>query len=254
MTFFPHPLSRPGRAGSGEVGRTDFAVPAGTLGRWLERLEGEGIDVGEIVDGDRRTLEVFDPHGTRLALIEAAGPNGAQAWTSGGVPADLAVRGFAGIRLDVRDVEPTAAFLREMFGLPEIGHDGGSRWFDAGGGQRVEVAADAGAGGGRARLGAGSVHHVAFRVPDDAAQIAMQRRLMDAGVGVTEIKDRQYFRSIYFREPGGVIFEIATDVPGFAVDETEAQLGQVLKLPPWLEPQRAALEEVLPPLTREASS
>lgn len=260
MTFFPHPLARPGQAGSGEVARTDFAVPAGTLGRWRERLESEGLVVAETDEGDRRGLQVHDPHGTRLALIESAGPGGPGApgsvepWVAGDVSADLVVRGLAGVRLNVRDVEPTADFLQQVFGFQEVEGHGDSRGFDDGNGQRIEVAAMPGAAEPRAQLGAGSVHHVAFRVPDDEAQVSLQRRLGDAGFGVTEVKDRQYFRSIYFREPGGVIFEIATDVPGFAVDEPEAQLGQMLKLPPWLESRRADLERALPPLKKGVSA
>ncbi len=254
MTFFPHPLARRGRAGSSEVARTSFAVPAGTLADWRERFEAEGLAVEEAEENDQRVLRAHDPHGTRLALVESAGPDGAEPWTGGGVSADIAVRGVAGVRLSVPDVEATAAFLADVFGLPEVGRSSGvgdGRWFDAGDGQRVEVIASAAP---RAQLGAGSVHHVAFRVADDEAQLALRRRLADAGLGVSEVMERQYFRSIYFREPGGVLFEIATDAPGFAIDEPEAELGQTLKLPPWLEPRRAELERGLPPLTRAAAS
>ncbi len=248
MTFFPHPLARPGRAGGGEVGRTTFAVPTGTLDPWQARLAAEGWAVEETAAASPRVLELRDPDGVRLALVESTGASGGDPWAVEGVPPEIAIRGFESVRLDVPDVDPTADFLREVFGLPEVERQGGRRCFDAGDGQRVEVAATASP---RAQLGAGSVHHVAFRVPDDDAQLAMQRRLAEGGFAVTDVQDRQYFRSIYFREPGGVIFEIATDVPGFAVDEAEAELGQALKLPPWLESRRSDLEQALPPLTRE---
>ncbi|MFA9479743.1 ring-cleaving dioxygenase [Phycisphaerales bacterium AB-hyl4] len=251
MTFFPHPLARAGRAGSGEVARTTFAVPAGALADWRQRLEREGLALEQTDEGDQHLLEVRDPHGTRLALTESAGPSHVEPWTGGQVSADLAIRSIESVRLDVPDVDATVAFLQEMFGLQQVGGRGDRRWLDAGGGQRVEVKASARP---RAQLGAGSVHHVAFRVPDDEAHVAMQRRLAEGGYAVTEVKDRQYFRSIYFREPGGVIFEIATDVPGFATDEPEAELGQRLKLPPWLESRRTELMQSLPPLTQEVSS
>jgi len=253
MTFFPHPLAHPGLAGSREVARTAFAVPAGTLGQWRERLEAERLPVMLVEEGDRHELQVRDPHGTRLALVESAGPKGVEPWGTGGVSADLAIRGFESVRLNVPDIGFTAAFLQEALGLREIEcpyESGNSRSFDVGDGQRVEVVASTEP---RAELGAGSVHHVAFRVPDDEALVAMRHHLTDSGYGVTKVKDRHYFRSIYFREPGGVIFEIATDVPGFTIDEPEAELGQTLKLPPWLESQRMTIEQSLAPLTREAS-
>ena len=251
MTFFPHPLARPGQAGSGEVARTAFAVPEGTLGNWHQRLEANGLAMRETDVGGQIGLEVQDPHGTRLALIETAGPDGVEPWAGHGVSADMAMRGFDSVRLNVRDVQPTATFLAEALGLPEVARHGDSRWFDVGDGQRIEVAPSADS---RAQLGAGSVHHVALRVPNDATQLFMRARLIKTGVGVTDVQDRQYFRSIYFREPGRVIFEIATDVPGFAIDEADAELGQAIKLPPWLESQRSVLEQSLPPLAKEMST
>ncbi len=250
MTFFPHPLARDRKPGTSEVAQTAFAVPAGSLAAWRDRLAGAGVDAQETQIAGQAAIAFADPHTTRLVLVEGTGPAEAVPRTAGGAPGEMAIRGFAGVQLAVPDVAATARFLADVFGLPERTSDGPNRGFDAGANQWIEVTPMAGQ---RARLGAGAVHHVAFRVPDDDAQLALRERLIDVGISVTPVQERMYFRSIYFREPGGVIFEIATDVPGFAVDETEAELGQSLKLPPWLERQRAVLERSLPSLTREAT-
>lgn len=247
LTFFPHPHARDRQPGTSEVAHTSFSVPAGALADWRQRLTAAGIDVEEVQVVGQSAIAFADPHSTRLRIVESTGPADAAPWTDAGIAADAAIRGFDGVRLAVPDIDPTATFLTDVFGLPERDRHGDARWFDAGDSQRIEVIASADP---RARLGAGAVHHVAFRVPDDEAQLALSQRLVAAGIGVTPVQDRQYFRSIYFREPGGVIFEIATDIPGFAIDEAENDLGQSLKLPPWLEPQRATLEQSLPPLTQ----
>lgn len=251
LTFFPHPRARDRQAGSSEVSQTSFAVPAGALGEWRRRLNEAGIAAKDAELAGQPALAFADPHTTQLMLVESAGPAAAVPWTDDGMPAEIAIRGFDSVRLAVSDIEPTAAFLADVFGLPELDRHGDARWFDAGDGQRIELVASADP---RARLGAGAVHHVAFRVPDDDAQLALRERLSAAGLGVTPVQERQYFRSIYFREPGGVIFEIATDTPGFTVDEPEADLGRSLKLPPWLESQRAVIEQSLPPLAQAVTS
>lgn len=251
LTFFPHPYARNRQPGSSEVTDTAFAVPAGALAAWRDRLTAANITVEQTQFAGQAALAFADPHTTRLMLVESEGPAETVAWTDGGVPTDTAIRGFAGVRLAVPEVGPTAHLLAEVFGLTEYDPHKTSRWFDAGDGQWIEVTPSALP---RARFGAGAVHHVAFRVPDNHAQLALRERLIAAGISVTPVQERQYFRSIYFREPGGVIFEIATDVPRFTIDEPEAELGQSLKLPPWLEPQRAVLEQSLPPLTQAVTS
>lgn len=263
LTFFPHARARPARPGSGEVALTRFAVPTGSLDHWRRRLDALGIAFEPTADADRPAITLRDPHDTRLALVEAAdapadAPTDVDPWVADDpnddLPADAAILGFDSVQLAVRDPAPTVALLSDLFALREITAAGtGRRVFSADGqrpGQRVEVVpCDAPA----ARFGAGAVHHVAFRVADEADHDAMRRRLTEAGLAVSEVKDRQYFKSIYFREPGGVICEIATDGPGNTFDEPEQALGQSLMLPPWLEPQRPQLERALPPLTGAAS-
>jgi glyoxalase family protein len=250
MTFFPHPNWRAGVPGSREVARTDFGVPAGALGYWAERLTKAGVELtrGTTLGGQER-LEFSDPDGTRLSVIDnELREVSAEAPTSE-VPPERAVTGIASVAIVVSSVGETAQFLTEMFGFKNLGSDGRRTWFEAGAhapSQQLEVIEDPGAA--PAVLGAGSVHHVAWRVADAAAQ-ARVRSLVDGKVlGLTDVRDRNYFQSIYFREPGGVIFEVATDVPGFLVDEDEASLGATLKLPAEFEPQRAEIEAALPSL------
>lgn len=250
ITFFPYPRARPGQPGTSQVAQTTLAIPAGTLTQWQHRLEAEGVSPKQTQINNQKLLQFRDPHGTQLALIEANNPASVDPWTSI-VPANLAVRGIHSVLLHVPDIKLTADFLRRVFGLAELTpkddpNSDDTRSFQLDNHQRIEMAESLQP---RARLAAGSVHHIAFRVPDEDALAAIHKRLANAGFDASPIRDRKYFRSIYFREPGGVIFEIATDTPGFTVDEPEDSLGQQLQLPPWLEPQRAQLTQSLPPLT-----
>jgi glyoxalase family protein len=226
-------------------------VPEGALGYWAHRLVDKGIphDAPEKRLGET-VLSFKDPDGTRLAVVAVPGIESERAWSDGEVPADAAIRGFHSVSLLLREAEPTGAILTDVFGFAEIGRDGSTVRYQAqgtavGGIVDIRVAGDFL----RGRQGAGSVHHIAFRAADDEAEFAMMKKLADNhGIRTTDQKDRNYFRSLYFREPGGVLFEIATDVPGFAADEPVATLGQALKLPPPLEPRRREIEAVLPAL------
>jgi len=196
-------------------------------------------------------LSFRDPDGMRLALVGLPGLADKPAWAGSAVPVEHAIRGFQGVSLLVADAGPTAAILTDVFGFVETGREETVIRYQAGDGTAEGQIIDLRVAGGflPARQGAGSVHHIAFRAADDAEQERMVRRLADVhGQRTTEQRDRNYFRSVYFREPGGVLFEIATDVPGFAVDEPAESLGQALKLPQGLEPQRARIEAVLPAL------
>jgi glyoxalase family protein len=250
LTFFPWEHAGTGRVGVGLTQETAFRVPLGAIGYWMHRLIEKGVAVDTPV---RRfgepVLEFADPDGLRLALIGIAGAESEPAWSGGDIPAEHAVRGFHGVTLMLDQAAPTGVILTDVLGFAEVGRE------DA----MVRYRADAAAGGFldireakgflRGGMGRGSVHHVAFRAVDDAAQVAMAKRLLEHHrVQTTEQKDRRYFRSIYFREPGGVIFEIATDEPGFTIDEPLATLGGALKLPPFLEAHRAELESALPAL------
>ena len=250
LTFFPWPLARRGQRGVGQVTSTALAVPEGSLGWWRQRLERFSVPVeGPRRRFDEASLALADPDGMRLELVAEANEGLPEAWPEGAVPGEHAVRGVHSVALTLSDPEPTAELLTAGLGLRPAGEEPGRLRFAAGAGgigDRVDLLARPDAGYGRG--GAGSVHHVAWRVAADPQQESWRRRLVARGLGVTPVQDRSYFRSIYFREPGGVLFEIATDVPGFTTDERAEELGSELRLPPWLEPQRERIAAALPAL------
>jgi glyoxalase family protein len=252
LTFFPWEHVASGRLGVGETQETAFRIPEGSVGYWAQRLVETGVAHDPIARRFGETvLPLRDPDGTRLALVAVPGIGSEPGWTGGDVPTEHAIRGLHGVTLLLREAAPTGAILTDVFGFAEIGSEGTTTRFKADG-TAIGGVVDIRAAGDflRGRPGGGSVHHVAFRAADDEAQSAMTRRLAEHhGIDTTEQKDRNYFRSVYFREPGGVLFEIATDIPGFAVDEPASALGQSLKLPAGLEPRRREIEAVLPALT-----
>jgi glyoxalase family protein len=251
LTFFPWEHAAPGRLGVGETQETVFRVPAGAIGYWTHRFVAQGVPHDAPLKRFGETVLAFrDPDGMRLALVGVAGIEAQTAWAGSDVPLEHAIRGFHGVSLLVADAAPTGAILSDVFGFREIGREGTLVRYRADGAPQGDVIDLRVAGGFLpARQGAGSVHHIAFRAADDAAQGEMVRKLAENhGIRTTEQRDRNYFRSVYFREPGRVLFEIATDVPGFAVDEPAESLGQALKLPAGLETQRARIEAVLPAL------
>jgi glyoxalase family protein len=250
LTFFPWDHVAPGRVGIGQVQETLFRVPEGALGYWTHRLVEQDVPHGAPERRFNEAVLTFrDPDGTRLALVAVPGIEGEPAWSGGDVPAEHAIRGFHGVTLLLEDAAPTGAILTNVLGFAEAACEGNltryaARETNLGG--LVDLRAVGGFLPGR--QGGGSVHHLAFRAEDDAAQAAMVAKLAGHGIQATEQRDRDYFRSVYFREPGGVLFEIATDDPGFAVDEPAASLGQTLKLPRILEARRAGIEAALPTL------
>jgi glyoxalase family protein len=249
ITFFPHPAFRPGSPGAREVAVTHFAVPAGALGYWSDRLHRAGLALERESNGGRERLAFRDPDGTRLTVGEAGVRLDGFGAPEASVPPDRAIAGLAGVTTVVNELAPTAEFLTTALGFRSVGGDATRAWFEPGSGssgQRIEVVEDPTAP--RPTLGVGSVHHVAWRVADDAARDRVRLAVDGKVTGLTPTRDRNYFRSIYFREPGGVIFEVATDVPGFLVDEDEASLGTELKLPPQFEGRRTEIEAALPPL------
>ncbi len=251
LTFFPWEHAAPGHAGAGETSETGFRIPRASVAWWRNRLVTHGIAAPHKAERFGETVLSFrDPDGMALALTAADAPADEQSWSTGEIPEEHAIRGFAGVTLTLADAAPTAAVLTDVLGFSAEGQDGGTLRFRANGtalGGVVDLHRVSGIG--RAQMGRGSVHHVAFRAADDEEQAAMAARLhAEHGILTTEQKDRSYFRSVYFREPGGVIFEIATDTPGFAVDEPDAALGNTLKLPAFLEPQRTRIEASLPVL------
>jgi glyoxalase family protein len=249
LTFFPWPDVPRGRQGAGMTTATAFSVPGSSLGWWHERFKQLGVDSDEPRSRDEEEVLTFrDPDGMVIDLIAAEG-DARSGWDGvADIPAEHAVRGLHAITLSERQLDPSAGMLTELLGMSLTGEEGDrSRFGMAGGTSGALVNVFAGVRD-RGLQAGGTVHHVAFRAPDLATMTLWRQELVARGVRVTEILDRQYFKSIYFREPGGVLFEIATDVPGFAVDEPLLELGRSLKLPPWLEPSREQIAAALPPL------
>ncbi|MDH4441542.1 MAG: VOC family protein [Rhizobium sp.] len=248
MTYFPFPGVTRGRPGIGEVGEIQFAVPKGTLAFWQERLTARGAKLGALdtVFGARR-LRFSGPDGDPLSLIETE-DDARPAWTDGGVSADVAIRGFAGASFNLHDTAATSELLSFM-GYQKGEQQGDTTRFIIPGGNGADTI-DLKAMPGTAfnRQGAGSIHHIAFAVENRQKQLDVRKALVDTGYQVTPVIDRDYFWAIYFRTPGGVLFEIATNEPGFDRDEDAAHLGEMLKLPAQYEPFRGQIEAGLTPL------
>ncbi len=248
MTYFPFPNIGAGRPGTGEVGTTVFAVPEGALAAWRARLaERDVAGIGaETRFGEDRLL-FQGPDGDGFALVEAPGDDRAP-WTGGGVGADTAIRGFHSTSLRLRRTAETAELLTFM-GYAEAGREGDlTRLVREGGNGAHVIDLEEHPDARAATQGAGSVHHVAFAVADRAAQAEVRKAIADTGYMVTPVIDRDYFWAIYFRTPGGVLFEVATNEPGFARDEDPAHLGEALKLPKQHEHLRGWLESHLEPI------
>lgn len=249
LTFFPWPGVPQGRAGAGMASTTAFSVPGESMGWWHRRLTQLQVDVDAPALRDHEeVLTLRDPDGMVLELIAADGDH-RSGWDGvEDISADMAVRGLHSVTLSESRLDPTVAMLTDLMGM-DLHTEGRSRarfsMADGGAGALVDVAGDASVRGLQA---GGTVHHVAYRVPDLETMARWQQELTERGVNVTDIRDRQYFQSIYFREPGGVLFEIATDTPGFDIDEPLLELGRSLKLPPWLEPSREQIAANLPPI------
>jgi glyoxalase family protein len=252
LTFFPWRGMPRGIRGNGETVAVAYSVAPGVLDFWeayLARLsfEPERLEPRFGANG----VAFDDPDGMRIELIEDDRPLTVRHWEDGPIPEPYALRGFHGVTLWLHEVEPTAALLTEQMDYTAVGQEGDRyRYQGASGyiGLYVDILHRPNMPQGR--FGSGSVHHIAFRTVDDEEQAEYRSKLHSAGYPVTTVQDRQYFHSIYFRSPGGVLFEIATDAPGFYYDEPIAELGSSLKLPPWLESQRAQVESGLPPIVR----
>ncbi len=254
ITFFDWPLP-PEIRGTRSISCTGLRVAEASLDYWVGRLRGHGLNVGAIreVDG-RATLDFEDPEGQRLRLT-ADRPDKPQPWEKSPVPAEHQILGLGPITISVPDLAPTAAVLVQVMNLRQVrSHaspdgEGEVHVFEMGaGGPAAELHVAVQPGLPPARQGAGGVHHVAFRVPDAAAIGAWARHVKGFRIPSSGEVERYYFRSLYFREPGGVLFEIASDTPGFAVDEPMETMGETLSLPPFLEARRAEIEAGLKPL------
>ena len=250
LTFFPWPDGARGRQGTGQVGTVSLAIPPASLGYWIERLLQHGIKYeGPTRRFDEQVLAFADPDGLLLEIVATPRVERVEPWRDGPVPAEHAVRGIHGVTIWEDGDRGTAELLTGFMGYRPVAEEGNQIRFESareGAGSVVDLRRAAGfwAGG----TGVGTVHHVAFRAESEAAQLAQRTRLEGAGVELTPVVDRQYFRSVYFREPGGVLFEIATDPPGFTLDEPAESLGTSLRLPPRFEPLRERIEATLPSL------
>lgn len=232
LTFFPWPTAPPGRAGTGQVAGVSFAIPQNALAHWSDRLRAAQVAVKSGARFGEEYLELRDPHGLKIELFASAP-----------AAADPAIVKLHSATLCENAAESTARLLCEILSFTRAGIEQNRTRFEVAG-TPLDVLEMPGSE--RGRMSSGTVHHIAWRVADAAEQLQWREKLIAAGLRVTRVIDRQYFRSIYFREPGGVLFEIATDGPGFFIDETEP--GSSLKLPPWLEPIRASIERRLPPI------
>ncbi len=247
MTFFPWPRAAAGIPGAGIVTATAFSIPQDSAEFWTERLSSGGIGHRVLSDAAGESLVALrDPDGLEIALVaDPDAETGPAVWGGGSVPEHHAIRSFHGATLSVRDPQKSARLLADVFGMVPTTAPSGRLRFVAPGNEPGRVI-DIDSANEWNRGGRGTVHHIAFRARDDDEQRAWRERLLEAGLQVTQVLDRQYFRSVYFREPGGVLFEIATDGPGFDRDEPVERLGQRLKLPDWLETRRESIERTLP--------
>ena len=251
LTFFPWRGMGAGRPGTGSISEVALAVPAASLDFWMERLETHGVSgVAHVRRFGEQLLTFRDPHGVALALIATDDAREFAPWTESPVAPANQIRGLHAVRLTESAFEPTTRFLQGGLAFELVGEeDGWRRYTVAGGGSGRLVEVRALPDTPRAISGVGSVHHVAFRVADDAAEQRAQQEVTAAGGRTTPVIDRYWFKSVYFKEPGGALFEIATDGPGFTRDEDAATLGEQLILPPFLEAHRAEIERMLQPVT-----
>ncbi len=248
LTFFPWPGVVKGRLGAGETTRTAFSVPLESLPYWEERLAAHNVTVEEKTQRfNEHVLTFADTDGMKLEIVAHADAGPVKAPRYASVPSEHAIRGFFGVTLLERTLSDTAAILGLM-GFREVAQENSRHRFAAEGtalGNHIDILINAKAPHGN--MGAGSVHHIAFRAQDDAAQLEWREEIAKH-LNVTTVQDRTYFHSIYFREPGGVLFELATDSPGFAIDEPIEHLGEELRIPEWFEPRRSAIEARLAPI------
>ena len=248
MTYFPWQHMQRGQKGNGETGAVGYTIRPESLGFWQERLKKMGISVNAAETRfSEAVLKFTDPDGLWLELVATNAPATFRHWEAGPIAPQHALCGFHSVTLWLAEVEATAVLLTEQLGYEFVGQEGNRFRFKGASddiGLFVDILHRPGQPVGQ--FGAGSVHHIAFRTVDDAEQQEYLQKLLGAGFRVTPVLDRQYFHSIYFRSPGGVLFEIATDAPGFLYDEPVEELGTHLKLPPWLEENRPLITQTLP--------
>jgi len=251
LTFFPWPGARRGTRGTGQIEATAFAIPPDSMGYWLERLKQQRVAAERTSPRfGEEGIRLVDPDGLLIELIASRSHGGGEPWADSPVPAEHGLRGFHSVSAALEGYERTARLLSETFGYRLIDESGNRFRFaspdESAPGRIVDLLCQPDTAIGR--VAAGSVHHIAFRAKDQAEQLQWREHLVDLGYNVTPVIDRTYFHSIYFREPGGVLFEIATEPPGFTLDEKLDELGTHLRLPPLMESARSQIEQILPPI------
>ncbi|WP_010284898.1 ring-cleaving dioxygenase [Bacillus timonensis] len=244
ITFFPWLKQLKGRIGLGQVGVTSYSIPSGSLEFWEERLSKFGVDFRSSIRFGERNIAFNDPDGLELELIER-NEGSINNWSFGGIKSENAIKGFSGATLISAQPNKTADLLENVLGLTCIGDEEGFLRFksDASLGNIIDIKLTPSV---RGLMGAGTVHHIAWRAKDEEDLLRWRNLLQEKGYYPTEVRDRNYFKAVYFHEEGGILFEIATDPPGFSVDEPTNELGKKLMLPTWLESKREELEESLP--------
>ncbi|MFD1203714.1 ring-cleaving dioxygenase [Sporosarcina contaminans] len=252
ITFFPWADAYKGKIGDGQVGVTSYVVPTGAIGFWTQRLEAFNISYNKTERFGEQYLTFDDPHGLHLEIVERE-EGALNTWTFGGVTPDVAIKGFGGATLYSSQPSKTAKLLEEIMGFERIGEEGDLIRFrsSAAIGNIIDLKTEP---QGRGQMGVGTVHHIAWRAKDDEDQLEWQQYVAEKGYHVTPVQDRNYFNAIYFREFGEILFEIATDPPGFAIDEPLEKMGEQLMLPTQYEQYREQLEQRLIPIeVREPS-
>ena len=249
MTFFGWPTWPKQRKGSGQVTTVAFTIPESSVDFWVRRLRELGVQATRSTRFDGDVITIRDPDGIEIDLVTGSSALNVSAWPDGPVPAEHAIHGFHSVELTVAEAQATVDFLTQVMGFREKARDGRRARFETGGGgpdSVLDVIESPEGPVGEESIG--TVHHVAWRAPDDSHQAQWRETLVAAGRNVTPVIDRWYFKSIYYREPGGVLFEIATDSPGFTIDEKPESLGSGLSLPPWFQVRREPLDETLTPI------
>ncbi|NLX61523.1 MAG: ring-cleaving dioxygenase [Tissierellia bacterium] len=246
ITFFPYEDAREGKIGNGQVGITSYLIPKGAAKFWEDRLNKFGVKYNKVKRFGEEFIQFQDPHGLQLELVERDGGN-KNTWTVDDINPDVAIKGFAGAVLYSHFPESTAEVLEKLLGFERLGEEGDFIRFKSSAdiGNIIDLKTTS---MGRAITSLGTVHHIAWRADVEEDLLEWRSLVKENKFAVSDVRDRKYFKSIYFREKGGILFEIATDIPGFAVDEDKDFLGQKLMLPPQYEHMRPHLEETLTPI------
>lgn len=246
ITFFPWPNAYKGKIGDGQVGVTSYVVPIGAMEFWEKRLEKFNILYTKTERFGEKYLQFDDPHGLHLEIVEREGGE-ENTWAFGDVKPDVAIKGFGGATLFSKQPEQTAEALEKVMGLKRIGKENDLVRYQSTSeiGNIIDLKLST---AGRSQMGVGTVHHIAWRASSDQDQLEWKKYVEGFGYGVTPVKDRNYFNAVYFREHGEILFEIATDPPGFAHDEPEETMGEQLMLPSQYEPHREKIEEIILPI------